>query len=351
MKTCQSCQTENPQEAKFCKNCGTRFVTSVQKTSASGINTEAADAIAARSQTESTTSPLSSASAPSPASHDIPFTAAASGNAVPNSAVPNSAVPYQASPQAFASEPTPTMQYSIPSSAPSKQTANQHPAPTPGQTSTRPNAFTLMMSWLWESFKHPSIRRRIPAWWAIVPVAINALLVGATVFAIESHQYSAVSSLTSGFNSLMADVGSSYSVASSVPVAQLFKTAILFFLFLYVVISITFAGIRILGDTSVNFSQLHDELGQKLTPLIAVNCCALLAALLGLHLFAGVLMSVALVFIVVTPSARIAQATNYRKLDKTWMWGIASVVAGLVICIAIIILMVTGAAEVLGDLF
>lgn len=234
-------------------------------------------------------------------------------------------------------------------------TPTQAPVQSPGQmpvaANTRPNAFTLLLHWLWDAFKHPSVRYRTPAWWPVVPIVINALLVGSTIYAMLAHQYRSMSSLTNGINSFFSDINSSYSVATSVPVTELFKTAVLMLILEYAVILMTFAGIKMMGDASVTFGALHQELGQKLTTLIAPNLVALISALIGLNALSILLLIVSVLFIIVLPAARLASADNHRKLDRTWMWGLATLLAGAVICVIIVILMIAGAAEVISSVF
>jgi hypothetical protein len=353
MKICNSCNAENPEEAKFCRSCGTPLSQelSTPSTSPTPSAIPAPEVSATPSVDNSASYNVAEQLSANPniSTTSVNQTSRTESQSEPARYIPSSQT--AGGPQAYG------QQYPLNGQIPQGAVPTQFAAPAQqpplaqAPTATQPNAFTLLMRWLWDSFKRPSEVRKIPVWWAIVPIALNAVLVGATTFSMISHQYSSVSSLTSGINSFLSDIDSSYSVASSVPVSELFKTAFLVFAFLYVVVAMTFAGIKLLGDRSITFSQLHDELGQKLTPLLAVNCCALVTALLGMNAFAIVLMMVATLFILIIPTVRIAQTKNQRKLDSTWMWGFATLLVGVVLVIVIFIILLAGAAEILSAIF
>ncbi|XOQ63476.1 MAG: hypothetical protein ACFWT0_02445 [Bifidobacterium crudilactis] len=330
MKSCDFCKAENPKEAKFCRNCGKAFVpTDLSE------NTEQRDARLAGTSAEESKQATSS---PPEVRRDSAST---------------TTQPLQTpAPTYSPSNPGPVVAPADASSLPPYgQQRAQPPVQMPVAVPVQPNAFMLMIHWLWDSFTHPSRLQRIPSWWPIVPIALNALVIASTTYAMLSHQYRSMSNLTQGINSFFSDIDSSYSVATSIPVTQLFKTAVLMLVLEYAVILMTYAGIRIMGDTSVTFSALHQEIGQKLTTLLAPNLMALVSALIGLNAFAIFLLTVSMLFILVLPAARLAVASNHRKLDRTWMWGLTTLLAGVAIAVVILILIIGGAAEAIGSLF
>ena len=226
---------------------------------------------------------------------------------------------------------------------PGQPAAAPHPA-----SPTSANAF---FRWVWESFLHPSAHRAVPVWWPIIPMVVNSLIMGLTVY---MWQVRAVSAVSSYGNHLLSTLSGGYYSYSSpgVSVAEFFKAWFGLTAFLYLTVLMCLMGVKLLGDARATFSGLHTQLAQKFMPLMALNLVALLCALIGdgMTALSVVLFVIGILFLVVTPGAIIAQAPNHRKLDKTWMWIFAVLLCGVILFVFVAILSAIGLVGALSSL-
>lgn len=304
MKKCNQCGTDNSDSARFCRGCGR---------------------------------PMGAAAAPGPAAPAVP---------IPQYTAPSAAPAPAAAPMPGAPQPSPL---------PYQQAAPQPGAPAAqaAQQTAQNTVAKAFFGWLWESFKTPSRRfSGVQTWWPIIPLVVDALLMGLTVYMWESH---ALSAATSVGNGLLGELGSITGTSApqvnvSVPVGELFKGWITYAALVYIIVLICLLGRKLMGDP-VSFVALHTEIAQKLMPLMALYLVAFLLALIGsgFIVLSVLLFVVGLLYLLVVPGAIIAQGVNRRKLDKTWMWIFAVLIGGFILLVFFIILGVSGAASAVSS--
>ena len=347
MKICDQCGTQNPEAAKFCRGCGQPFAA----VPVSSANENAA------------------AHSPTPTSASQPAAAAGIMQTPGEDAGQQSTVPIaqqpvqqptqpvqpvygqpltQGVPQQPAQQPTQPVQPVY--GQPMTQGVPQQPAQPVAQSSS--NAFFM---WLWESFKHPSHKQSVQAWWPIIPLLFNSLLMGLTVYMWQSKAMSAASNFGNSILGSLSDLaGSSYTshINASVSISEFFKSWILFAVLFYLTVLMCFMGIKMLGDRNTTFAMLHVELAQKLIPMVALNLVSLLFALIGSGLTAlsVSLFFVGYIYVLAVPGAIIAQATNYRKMDKTWAWILIMLLCGFIMSVFFMVVVATGLMSVVSSL-
>lgn len=317
MKKCNHCGTENPEGARFCRGCG-------------------------QPMTDAAAQPAAAPAAPAPAPAPAPVPAPAVPAPAP--AAPQYAAPAPGAPQ----QPHSTYQQPAPAAPVPGQ-----PAPAPAAPSAQSEASKAFFEWLLESFKTPSRKfANVQAWWPIIPLVFNGLLMALTVYMWQSK---ALSAATSVGNGILGELGSltgtsAPQVSAGVPIGELFKGWITYSALIYIVVLISLLGRKLMGDP-ISFVALHTELAQKFMPMVALYLVAFLFALIGsgMIVLSVLLFMMGILYILAAPGAIIAQGTATRKLDKTWLWIFGVLIGGLILLIFFLILGVSGAASAVSS--
>lgn len=320
MKKCNHCGTENPEGARFCRGCG-------------------------QPMTDAAAQPAAAPAAPAPAPAPAPVPAPAVPAPAP--VAPQYAAPAPGAPQ----QPHSTYQQPAPA-APAAPVPGQ-PAPAPAAPSAQSEASKAFFGWLLESFKTPSRKfANVQAWWPIIPLVFNGLLMALTVYMWQSK---ALSAATSVGNGILGELGSltgtsAPQVSAGVPIGELFKGWITYSALIYIVVLISLLGRKLMGDP-ISFVALHTELAQKFMPMVALYLVAFLFALIGsgMIVLSVLLFMMGILYILAAPGAIIAQGTATRKLDKTWLWIFGVLIGGLILLIFFLILGVSGAASAVSS--
>lgn len=425
MKHCDHCGAENPQEAKFCRGCGSKFA---EESVAAPV--EVAQPVAETAETTEmaeATQPAVPAVEPQPATEPMPVTesqTAVEPQPAPVAEMPTQPIDVAAQPQDEASatqampvqpamtqpmQPTqpiqPVYQQPMQSAQPTQpfpaqpQPAYQQPTqpiyqqaaqpayqqpyqPQPGQPAQpqpQPDqarqaaqaaaqaaqqagqaaaqvaqavSGSALFGWLWESFRHPSHKAQAQSWWPVIPLVFNSFLLALTSYLWQTKAVSAAVGLGNDLLGYMSGYSGNYISSRSVPISEFFKSWVLFAAMFYLVVLLCFMGLKLFGDHETTFAMMHAELGQKFMPMVALNLVAFLCALIGSGLLAisALLVVVGMLYLMATPGAIIAQATNYRKLDKTWMWILTMLLCGFIFFVFFVILSTVGVMSAMSSL-
>ena len=379
MKKCTSCQAENPDSAKFCRKCGKPFVKQEQDAPAPGATTDSTEQSEAQqkpgeqTETQPKEGLTTDAGVPNNPSSGLPQPvsnpAEQSGQPGPTSGVHPTPVPGAQPPQNInvqsqspLGQPSPDARYSagqptqpFPQAQPTQPTQqfqqaqatqpNQPPLqqPMPGAApgmapvqQTVPTQSRLFFNWLLAALKKPSLRMIKPAWYACIPIFVEAMIISLLVTIWESRTVSAVSHAFSPVTSIFGYSSSSASSGSSGNFGFFFRGFIAVAFVLYVMTLSIFIGKKIYGDPD-GFRQAHDAFAQIIIPFAILHLVLVLLSLVGASVVAGVIFLFSVGFMSAVPSYLIATSRNTHKLDSFWLWLIFMVVAFLIFLLVMII--------------
>lgn len=215
--------------------------------------------------------------------------------------------------------------------------------PYQGQAPAQSSAFKDFFVWLWQSFLRPAQVVAAQVWWSILSFALASFVMGLTSYIWSARAVSAVNNLSKGIFGAFGSEYSSYAPTIDAPISTLFKGWIIAFIFMYLIVLITFIGYRMMGDNT-SFAALQTKVAQRLIPADAVILVSMLFGLigggaLGISMFLYVVMMVMMASV---PGALIAQAQCIRKLDRTWLWIFACIIGGVIMLIFLMILAASG---------
>lgn len=390
MKKCTSCQAENPDSAKFCRKCGKPFVEQGQGSSASGATTDSTEQSQAQQkpgeqlEDQPKTGLTADTGVPSNPSHGLPQpvsdSAAQSGQPEPSSGIHPTPVPGAQQPQNIntqsqsplgqpspdarysAGQPTqpfpqaqPTQQFQQAQAAQPNQPPFQQPMPgaAPGMAPVQqvvPTQSRLFFNWLLAALKKPSLRMIKPAWYACVPMFVEAMIISLLVTIWESRTVSAVSHAFSPATSIFGYSPSSASTSSSGNFGFFFRGFIAVAFVLYVMTLSIFVGKKIYGDPD-GFRQVHDAFAQIIIPFAILHLVLVLLSLMGASIMAAVVFLLSVGLMSAVPSYLIATSRSTRKLDSFWLWLIFLVVAFLIFLLVMIIFISIAGAAFISAIF
>ncbi|RBP99459.1 zinc ribbon domain-containing protein [Bifidobacterium xylocopae] len=341
MKVCASCQTENPDSAKFCRKCGTPFAKQGQ------------DAQQAEQPQGQVTEPTqaSQVSAPQqampvqPQQNPQTQQPLAAGQPTPLQGQP---VPGAQSVDGPRTQPTQPMQMPVPGAVPGAA-----PGVVPGMAPVQPAAPSqsrVFFNWVLAALKKPTLRMAKPAWYACIPMFVEAMIISLLVTIWASQAVSAASRALGPWSSMMGGSIGSVSVSSSDGFALFFRGFIAVAVVLYAMVLIVFLGKKIFGDPD-GFSQVHDAFAQIMIPFAVLHLVLVLLSLVGASLMAGVIFLFSFGFLMLIPSYLIATSANHRKLDSFWLWMISMVVAFLIFLLMMVIFASIAGAAFMSAMF
>lgn len=322
MKVCASCQAENPDNAKFCRRCGTPLAKQEQDAPVADQSSDSAE------QSQQPQLQHEATVQQSQQGIDPRIDGDFSGDADPEVQTPGdqSGQPFW---HGQAAQPMQRhLQESVPDTAPSMASAQQN-------ASTQANLF---FNWLLAALKKPSLRMIKPAWYACLPILMEAMIVSLLVTIWASQAVSVVSHATSSLASMMDYPSPSVSTGSSGSLALFVCGFIAMAVVLYAMVLIVFLGKKIYGDPD-GLRQVHDAFGQIMIPAALFHLALLLLSLVGASLVAGIIFLLSFGLMAMIPSYLIATSSNHRKLDSFWLWIIFMVVAFLILLLMMIIVL------------
>lgn len=320
MKVCASCQAENPDNAKFCRRCGTPLAKQEQDAPVADQSSDSAEQ-SQQPQLQHEATVQQSRQGIDPRINDE-----LSGDSEAQTFADYSAQPFW---HGQAAQPMQSrLQESMPGAAPGMASAQQN-------ASTQANLF---FNWLLAALKKPSLRMIKPAWYACLPILMEAIIVSLLVTIWASQAVSVVSHATSSLASMMDYPSPSASTGSSSSLALFIRGFIAMAVVLYAMVLIVFLGKKIYGDPD-GLRQVHDAFGQIMIPAVLFHAVLLLLSLVGASLVAGIIFLLSFGLMAMIPSYLIATSSNHRKLDSFWLWIIFMVVAFLILLLMMIIVL------------
>lgn len=393
MKECTSCQAKNQDSAKFCRKCGKSFAKQEQVASAPGATPDSTEQSEAQQkpgeQTEAQTEDglATDASVPSNPSpglfQPVSNPAEKSGQPGRTSGAHPTPVPgarplqsINTQSQSPLGQPTSDARYSAEqptqpflqakptqSSQPTQQFQQAQATPPPSQQPVSgaapgiapvqqalPTQSRLFFNWLLAALKKPSLRMIKPAWYACVPLFVEAMIISLLVTIWESRTVSAVSHAFSPATSIFGYSPSSASISSSGNFGFFFRGFIAVAFVLYVMTLSIFIGKKIYGDPD-GFRQVHDAFAQIIIPFAILHLVLVLLSLMGASIMAAVIFLLSVGLMSAAPSYLIATSRNTRKLDSFWLWLIFSVVAFLIFLLVMIIFISIAGATFISAIF
>lgn len=359
MKPCTQCGASNPDEAKFCRQCGTPFALAAAPTAPSytePMSVPTAISVATNSVTPPVNSALTSAGQAQPAAqpaaqsigqqyHDFaptqplntaPDTAA---NAVPDTA-PNTAQP---NPQY--GQPTP--QYSQPNpqfAASNPQFMSQNAAPAEVKPLITPEMKAEARAfgdWFKTFFLRPSEVGGGKPWYALVVIFATTLLSALAATTVIAH----------GGGSLLSMIPfvDSYYVRSAVDEAAPFMFVVLWIMFsLYVYGTLLVLRLvrSVMGDP-VTFRTLHDDYAHRLAPWLGLFAMAAIFAIIHVDVLAIVLWSLAVVTQSMWMMVLVYEGDSRRQLDSQWVKFLC-VLLQIVLSVILFMILVTVMSTIIG---
>ena len=369
MKKCTSCQAENPDSAKFCRKCGMPFAKQEQDASAPGFTPDSNE----QSETQPEAGLTANAGVPNNPSPSLPQPVS---NPVEQSGqpdlisgaypmpVPGAQLPQNIDSQSPLGQPSPDTRNSTgqptqsfpqaqstqPNQPPFQQPmSGAGPGMVPIQQSV-PTQSRLFFNWMLAALKKPSLRMIKPAWYACVPIFVEAMIIYLLVTIWESRTVSAVSNALSPVTSMLGYSSSSASTGSSGNFGFFFRGFIAVAFVLYVMTLSIFIGKKIYGDPD-GFRQVHDAFAQIILPFAILHLVLVLLSLIGGSVMAAVIFLISVSIMSAVPSYLIATSRNTRKLDSFWLWLIFLVAAFLIFLLVMIIFISIAGAAFISAIF
>lgn len=213
-----------------------------------------------------------------------------------------------------------------------------------------PTQSRLFFNWMLAALKKPSLRMIKPAWYACVPIFVEAMIISLLVTIWESRTVSAVSNALSPVTSMLGYSSSSASTGSSGNFGFFFRGFIAVAFVLYVMTLSIFIGKKIYGDPD-GFRQVHDAFAQIILPFAILHLVLVLLSLIGGSVMAAVIFLISVSIMSAVPSYLIATSRNTRKLDSFWLWLIFLVAAFLIFLLVMIIFISIAGAAFISAIF
>lgn len=354
MKPCTQCGASNPDEAKFCRQCGTPFALAAPTTPAytapnpASITTPvtidsvkppvnsvtvsadqsqpAAQPIGQPYHNSAPTQPLNTA--PNVAANTAPSTA-------PNTAQPN---PQYVQPNPQYSQTNP--QYA----APNPQFTSSNTAPAEAKPLITPEMKAEARAfgdWFKTFFLRPSEVGGGKPWYALAVIFATTLLSALAATTVIAH----------GGGSLLSMIPfvDSYYVSSAVDEAALFMFVVLWIMFsLYVYGTLLVLRLvrSVMGDP-VTFRTLHDDFAHRLAPWLGLFALAAVFAIIHVDTLAIVLWSLAVVTQSMWMMVLVYEGDSRRQLDSQWVKFLC-VLLQIVLSVIVFMILVTVMSTIIG---
>ncbi|WP_394982253.1 DUF6574 domain-containing protein [Scardovia wiggsiae] len=276
MKICSQCSAQNPDNARFCRNCGTQL-----NAGAGPIGGQA---------------PGQPASAPAFVQDPAP---------APDPAPVPASTPSPVSAPAPGSEQVPGIAYGAPYSPANPQTGGVKPDKT--------NEAKAFFAWLVSALKRPSDSYATHSWWAFVVMAVMSLLPALQIIIIANKAVDTSLSVFGRHISIPSGAG------VGILVSVFFRLWLIFALIFYTAVLLAFIGRRLFGEPTT-FLQMHDAMVQRFLPAAIAVTVSFLLSLFGVGALSLIIILITLSFIMAVPSVVVSQSENRRAADGFLLW-------------------------------
>ena len=281
MKICSQCSAQNPDNARFCRNCGTQLNTGAGPIGGGHAPSQPASAPAFVQDPAPAPDP-----APVPASTPSPVSAPAPVSAP-------------------GSEQVPGIAHGVPYSPANPQTGGVKPDKT--------NEAKAFSAWLVSALKRPSGSYATHSWWAFVVMAVMSLLPALQIIIIANKAVDTSLSVFGRHISIPSGAG------AGILVSVFFRLWLIFALIFYTAVLLAFVGRKLFGEPTT-FLQMHDAMVQRFLPAAIAVTVSFLLSLFGVGALSLIIILITLSFIMAVPSVVVSQSENMRAADGFLLW-------------------------------
>lgn len=280
MKICSQCSAQNPDNARFCRNCGAQL-------------SAGADPIGGHAPSQPASAPAF-VQDPAPAPDPAPVPASTPS--------PVSAPAPVSAPEA---EQAPGTTHVAPYSPANSQAG--------GVKSDGKNEARAFFAWLVSALKRPSGSYATHSWWAFVVMAVMSLLPALQIIIIANKAVGTSLSVFGRHISIPSGAG------AGILVSVFFRLWLIFALILYTAVLLAFIGRRLFGEPTT-FLQMHDAMVQRFLPAAMAVTVSFLLSLFGVGALSLIIILITLSFIMAVPSVVVSQSENRRAADGFLLW-------------------------------